>query len=77
MHSACVTRVLAHRREHRGQIAGELREIEVAVGVDEHRDQSESGIRGGENQGGPSSAVAGLRGGRRRGRAAWPLDVTL
>jgi len=36
--------VLAHRCEELRQVRGELREIEVAVGVDEHRYQR-SGIR--------------------------------
>ena len=36
MHSACVTRRLAHGGEQRGEVGGELGEVEVAVGVDEH-----------------------------------------
>jgi predicted dehydrogenase len=44
----------AHRLEQRGQVAGELGEVEVAVGIDEHGRDQESGI-------GNQSAVATVR----------------
>ena len=37
MHSACVTRAAAIASSSAGSSAGELGEIEMAMGVDEHR----------------------------------------